>query len=273
MTIPDPASEGAKLLERAVLLSAGLANLRPKAEIMTLYGRAAKFQSDCRRLDQQLAAQSDRIGISELDDLLRTLSITSPSDLAIATAHHGHFVAFLSAFSRAGVPLAACYRSASRTYIDALGRSGVALVDLDQVSSVRRIFDAFDELRMSGRYIVLMIDAPFASRRSYPFLGYQVAVSSMPWLYARHSRASLLPLATRVESRALLGYTMGDVVKPSTKDCTQTLLGFLEDIILAQPEQYAWSNSILLSDLSARERAFSFALDALEWRHTIARHT
>jgi lauroyl/myristoyl acyltransferase len=256
-----------------VLLSAGLANRRPKSEIITVYAKAAQFQSAYKMLDQQLATESDRIGISELDDLLRTLSIAQPGDLVIATAHHGHFVAFLCALARAGVPLAACYRSASRAYIDALGRSGVALVDLDAMSSVRRIFDAFDELRADGRYIVLMIDAPFASRRNYPFLGYQVAVSSMPWLYARHSRAALLPLASRVESTTLLGYTRGDIVTPSASDCTQTLLGFLEEVILGQPEQYAWSNSILLSDLSARERAFSFALEALEWRRTILHHT
>lgn len=166
--------------------------------------------------------------------------------------------------------MAACYRSASQSYLAALRQSGVALVDLDAMRSVSHIFDTFDELRAKGHYLALMIDAPFASRRRYQFLGYSITASSMPALYARRCGALLLPLIGHVVSEERLGYAVGSPVADVGTECTQNLLRFLEEIILEQPEQYAWkANSMVLSDASARENAFSFALDALRWRESM----
>jgi lauroyl/myristoyl acyltransferase len=264
--------EASQLLQRLLLLSAGLDRFYSKARIVGSYAEVAQFRDDHRNLDRHLLALNGAVEISGRDRLVGLLSRYRPADLIIATAHHGHFVAFFSACARAGIPLAACYRSASEPYLGCLSHSGVALVDLDAMRSVAHIFDSFDRLRAEGKFLALMIDAPFASRKSYRFLRYDVKVSSMPWLYARRSRASLLPLLGNVISAHLLGYAVSSPIAALDSDCTQDLLKFLEQAILDQPEQYAWTtSSILLSDPAAREVALSFVTDALSWRNT-SRH-
>jgi lauroyl/myristoyl acyltransferase len=266
-TSPEQDVEDSQLLQRLLLLSAGLGRLRSRAEITSVYPKAAQFRSDYRTLDRHLLVPNGTVEIFGRDRLVGLLSRYRPADLVIATAHHGHFVAFFSACARAGIPLAACYRSASEPYLDSLRQSGVALVDLDAMRSVAHIFDAFDRLRTEGRYLALMIDAPFASRRYYHFLRYRVSVSSMPWLYARRCGASLLPLVSNMISSDLLGYVAGEAMEDLGSDRTQDLLRFLEEVILDQSEQYAWTtSSILLSDPAAREDALSFVIDALGWR-------
>lgn len=235
---------------------------------MSVYPKAAQFRCDYQTLDRHLLVPDGTVEISGWDRLIGLLSRYRPADLVIATGHHGHFVAFFSACARAGVPLAACYRSASEPYLNVLRQSGVALVDLDAMRGVAHIFDAFDRLRTEeGRYLALMIDAPFASRRQYPFLRYRVAVSSMPSLYARRCGASLLPLVSHMISAQLLGYVAGEAMEDLGSDRTQDLLRFFEGVILDQSEQYSWTtSSILLSDPAARENALSFVVDALGWR-------
>jgi lauroyl/myristoyl acyltransferase len=255
--------QASQLLQRLLLLSAGLSRLHSRPEITGVYSKAARFCRDYRTLDEHLIT----VEISGLNRLIALLSRYRPAELVIATAHHGHFVAFFSACARAGIPLAACYRSASEPYLRALRRCGVALIDLEATRGVAHIFDAFDRLRAEGRYLALMIDAPFASRRRYQFLGYSITVSSMPWLYARHCGASLLPLVNNVISADVLGYLAGDVMNHSRLDLTPDLLRFLEGVIGDQPEQYSWTtNSTLLTDPAAREAALSFVIHALRWR-------
>lgn len=264
--------EASRLLERLLLLSAGLDRLRSRTEIVNTYAKAAQFRRDYQVIDRSLPGLRG-FEIVRRDALLGLVSRYRPADLIIATAHHGHFVAFFSACARAGVRLAACYRSISAVYRNALQQSGVALVDLDTMHNVTEIFNAFDRLRMEGRYLALMIDAPFASRRRYPFLGYDVTVSSMPWLYAKRRGTSLLPLAGHLVSENLLGYHAGTVIEDVQADRTRDLLGFLQGIILDQPQQYAWTaNSFLLSDPVAREAAFSFVSEVLDWRALKDRH-
>jgi lauroyl/myristoyl acyltransferase len=259
--------EASRLLERLLLLSAGLNRVRSRTEIANTYTKAAEFRRGYQVIDRSLPGSRGIFEISGLDTLVRLVSKYRPADLIIATAHHGHFVAFFSACARAGIPLAACYRSISGFYRKALQESDVALLDLDTTHSVTQIFDAFDRFRTEGRYLALMIDAPFASRQSYRFLGYSVRVSSMPWLYAKRCGASLLPLAGNMISDHLLGYTADPVMEDVQADRMQDLLGFLQRVILNQPEQYAWTaNSILLSDPAAREAALSFLTSVLRWR-------
>jgi hypothetical protein len=264
--------EASRLLERLLLLSAGLDRLRSRTEIANTYAKAAQFRRDYQVIDRSLPGLRG-FEIARRDTLLDLVSGYRPADLIIATAHHGHFVAFFCACARAGIPLAACYRSISAAYRNALQQSGVALVDLDTMHNVTAIFDAFDRLRMEGRYLALMIDAPFASRRRYPFLGYDVTVSAMPWLYAKRCGASLLPLAGHLVSENLLGYRAGAVIGDVQADRTRDLLGFLQGVILDQPQQYAWAvNSFLLSDPDAREAALSFVSEVLDWRSLKDRH-
>jgi lauroyl/myristoyl acyltransferase len=259
--------EASRLLERLLLLSAGLDRLRSRTEIANIYAKTTQFRRDYLIIDRSLAGSRGTFEISGRDALFHLVRGYRPADLIIATAHHGHFVAFFSACARAGMRLAACYRSIGAVYRNALQESGVALLDLDTMQNVTQIFDAFDRLRMEGRYLALMIDAPFASRRRYPFLGYDVTVSSMPWLYAKRRGASLLPLAGNLISERLLGYNAGTVLEDLQADRMQDLLKFLQGVILEQPQQYAWTaNSFLLSDPTAREAALSFLTEVLDWR-------
>jgi len=260
--------EGSEVLLKLLLLSAGLVLRRSRAEIAGLYPAIAQYLSDHRNLDRQLRHSIGVSEISGLDRLIYLVSQYRPADLILATAHHGHFVAFFGACAQAGIPLAACYRSASQPYLRFLQESGVAMVNLERLRSTSELFDNFDRLRREGRYIALMIDAPFASRRRYQLLGYSVQASSVPSLYARRSGASLLPIVGTLISARQLGYVVSPIVTDTSKDCTPALLGFLEKIILEQAEQYAWStNSIILSDEKARENALSFTADALNWRN------
>jgi lauroyl/myristoyl acyltransferase len=265
--------EASQILQKLLLISAGLARLRPQTEITSAYDSVTQFRNTYRTIDENLHHVTPP-RVANLELLLDFLARHPPDNLILATAHHGHFVAFFSACARAGIPLATCYRSASNSYLAALRQSGVALVDLDAMRSVAQIFDTFDRLRTAGRYIALMIDAPFASRRHYQFMGYHVTASSMPSLYARRCGASILPLIGNVISAELLGYVTELTPLNVRSDRTQDLLEFLEGVILDQPQQYAWTtNSIFLSDSAFRESAFSFTLNALHWRNTMSHRT
>ncbi len=261
--------DNSQLLQRLLLLSAALVHSRPRNEIPTAYPLLAKYRRDYRVLDQQILRSDLSVSICGIDRLASLLSRYRPADLVIATAHHGHFVAFFSACARAGIPLAACYRSASEPYLGILRQSGVALVDLDTMSSVTHLFGTFERLQKEGRYLALVIDAPFASRRRYRFLGYQVTASSMPWLYAKRTGASMLPLVGHIISPEVLGYQAEPAIEDVGPDFTQHLFEFLDRVVLNQCEQYAWTtNSVLLSDPAAREHALGFLAEALAWRRT-----
>ena len=169
--------------------------------------------------------------------------------------------------------LAACYRSISAVYRNALQQSGVALVDLDTMHNVTEIFNAFDRLRMEGRYLALMIDAPFASRRRYPFLGLDVTVSSMPWLYAKSAapryclwRAIWFPKTFSVTTRARRSKTYKQTGRATCLDFCKALSS------ISRSNTPGRQIPFCCPICDAREAAFSFVSEVLDWRALKDRH-
>jgi hypothetical protein len=260
-----------RLLEVLLVFSAGLCRTWKRSAVVDAYPSLLDFQQTYRALDQQLLGSNDAPAVANVDRLAALLGRYSPQDLIIATAHHSHFIAFLNACARYGIPLAACYKAAAQSYLDASERNGLKLVDLSSGNGVPSLFRTLDRQRAEGRYVVIMMDGPFASRRRYGFLGYCIAASCLASLYARKTHSGLLPLICSVSPSLQLSYTAGPVIDGVRTDVTQCLLDFLQPILLREYPQYQWlSNSVLMSDQEARDNALGFLREALEWR---AAHT
>ena len=113
----------ARLLEVLLVFSAGLCRTWARSVIVEAYPRLLEFQKIYRRIDDQLLRSRELFTITNVEGLAALLGQFSSSELIIATAHHGHFIAFLNACARLGIPLAACYKAASRSYLDTAKRN------------------------------------------------------------------------------------------------------------------------------------------------------
>ena len=257
----------ARLLETLLVFSAGLCRTWGRSSILNVYPSLFEFQKIYRRIDERLLRSREAFPIENIERLATLLGQFSPLELIIVTAHHGHFIAFMNACARYGVPLTVCYKAASQSYLDAAGRNRLRLIDLNGWPNVLSLFQVLDFERRNGRYVVIMMDGPFASRRRYSFLGYRVAASSLAPLYAQKARSALLPLVSMASADFKLGFTLAPIIEKVGTKTAQLLLDFLQSIILEQPFQYQWlSNSILMSDKHARDNAIGFIPEALAWR-------
>jgi lauroyl/myristoyl acyltransferase len=257
----------ARLLETLLVFSAGLCRTWPRSAIVEAYPFLFEFQKIYRCIDDQLIRSGEVFQIANIERLAALLGHFSPREVLIATAHHGHFIAFMNACARYGIPLAVCYKAASRSYLDAAERNRLRLIDLNGWPNVLSLFHVLDFERRNGRYVVIMMDGPFASRRRYSFLGYCIAASSLAPLYAQKTRSALLPLVCKASADLRLGFTAAPLIENVEIGTSQLLLDFLQSIILEQPFQYQWlSNSVLMSDKQARDNAIGFAPEALAWR-------
>jgi lauroyl/myristoyl acyltransferase len=255
------------LLEVLLVFSAGLCRTWDRPRVLDAYPLLSDFQQTYRSIDVQLIDSNEPFTIENSDKLTDVLGRYSPRDLIIASAHHGHFIAFLSACARYGIPLAVCYKAASRSYLDAAVRNGLTLVDLNAGPNVLSLFTTLDKERDKGRYVAIMMDGPFAFRKRYSFLGYKIAASSLASLYARKARAALLPLISSVSPAQGLSFRTGQIIENLRGDATQYLLNFLQSIILQECQQHQWlSTSVLMSDQEARDNALTFLNKALAWR-------
>jgi lauroyl/myristoyl acyltransferase len=257
----------ARLLEILLIFSAGLQRKWPRRKIVAAYGRLGSSYERYRSIDTELLHSPDPVTIDDIDRLESTLGKFSPSEVVIATAHHGHFVAFFCACARRGIPLAACYQNAREAYLDAAVHSGLLVIELGSVASPHELVARLDAARAAGRYVALMIDGPVMSRKRYDFLGYKVAASALASVYARRAGCALLPLFPRIASAGSLSFLTRPVIDGIDRDQTQELLHLLEATIVQECEQYQWiSNSVLLSDPTARDNSLSFLDEALAWR-------
>jgi hypothetical protein len=218
-------------------------------------------------MDRYLLLPAMDVSIRNFATLEGVLRRYRPDEIVIASAHHGHPVAFFSACARFGLSLVVVHQTASRLYLDALDRSGIALIDLNKYTNVHRLFGALDHARATGRYAALMIDATAASRRRYRFLGYTVTASAIASAYARRSGASLVPIIGSIVSEGELSYTIGSVIERPKNDVTQELLDVVQARIEQECEQYVWNaGSLVLSDPQARANTLSFLHDIAVWR-------
>jgi lauroyl/myristoyl acyltransferase len=259
----------ARLLEVLLVFSAGLCRTWERSAIVGAYPLLAEFQKIYRRIDRQLLHSRETFPILNIERLLALLGQYTPRELVIATAHHGHFIAFMNACSHYGIPVAVCYKAASLSYIDAAKRNGLKLIDLNRQRNPLSLFHILDRERAKGRYVAIMMDGPFGSRRRYDFLGYRVAASSLAAVYARKSHSALLPLISSASADLELSFAEGPIIETIGVGTAQQLLDFLQSIILRQPLQHRWlSTSILMSDQTARENAIRFFPEALAWRES-----
>jgi lauroyl/myristoyl acyltransferase len=256
-----------RALEALLVFSSGLCRTWPRSDILAAYPSVYEFKKTYRTMDRLLLRSDEPLQISNIDRLTAMLQRYSTRELIIATAHHGHFIAFLCACARFGIPLSLCYQAASPSYLDAAARHGLALIDLKSCSTVLSLFHRIDRERSNGRYVAIMIDGPFESRTRYKFLGYQIEGSSLASLYARKTSSALLPIVPNLSAALQLGFTAGPVVAGGGQDTTQHLLDFLQSVILREHPQYQWlSTSVLMSDEEARNNALGFIRHALTWR-------
>jgi lauroyl/myristoyl acyltransferase len=259
--------EPSKLLEGLLVFSAGLSRTWPPHKIIKAYPLFHQFRRTYREMTERLIHNPKTLSVSNVDQLTDIFAQHSPKTLIIATAYHGHYVAFFCALARKGVPLAACYREADRAYLDALQANGVALIDLNARPNVYSLLTDLDYARLNGRYIVLLIDGPHPSRRRFDLLGYRIATSYLPSLYAQRVGASILPLITSVDASNNLTYSVTENIAPRSGDVTQRLLGLLQTVILSECHKYRWTaGSIILSDATARESISPFVEQAVAWR-------
>src|ERR1700686_255721 len=175
--------DASRLLEVLLVFSAGLCRIWKKSAVLDAYPSLFQFQQIYWSIDQQLFRSNGTLPVANIDRLTALLSQYSPRELIIATAHHGHFIAFLNACTRYGLPLSLCYQAASASYIDAAARNKLTLIDLNSPPNVLSLFRTLDRERSNGRYVVIMMDGQFAPRRRYSFLRYQITVSSSASLY------------------------------------------------------------------------------------------
>jgi lauroyl/myristoyl acyltransferase len=262
----------ARLLELLLVFSAGLCRTWKRSEILKAYPSLLEFYKLYRRIDEQLLRSREAFSVTNVDRLSALLSRFSSREIIIATAHHGHFIAFMNACARSSIPLALCYHSASRSYLEASRRNQLKLIALTGHRSVLSLFHTLDRYRANGFYVVIMMDGSFASRRRFDFLNYKVAASSLAPLYARKTHSVVLPVVPTATADASLSFTEGPIIENAGIETAQQLLDFLQMRILQQPTQYQWlSSSILLSDQRARDNAFKYASAALSWREKVIR--
>jgi lauroyl/myristoyl acyltransferase len=258
-----------RLLETLLVFSAALYRTWPRPRILAAYPSLRDFQKLYRRVDQQLLRDPGVFAIDNVDELMDVVRRHSPGEIIFAIAHSGHFIAFLCAWARRGIPLAICYEDASEGYLDATARSGISMFRLDRFASPLALFAALDGARKQGRYVALMIDGRFSSRKQYDFFGYKVAASALPSIYAQRAGSILLPLIPEVASTQRLKFTLGEMFEPQRSNRTQPLLHALEAIVLRDIRQYQWvADSILLSNPIVRRNALSFLDAAATWRES-----
>jgi lauroyl/myristoyl acyltransferase len=256
-----------KLLEGLLVFSAGLSRAWPRQKIIKAYPLFHEFRRTYREITERLIYNPETLSVNNMNQLTNIFAQHSPKTLIIATAYHGHYVAFFCALARQGVPLTACYREANSAYLDALEDNGVAMIDLNARPNVHSLLTELDNARLNGRYIVLLIDGPYPSRKRFDLLGYRISTSYLPSLYARRVGASILPLTTSVDSSNALTYTAAETIAPSNGDVTQCLLGLLQTVILSECHKYRWTaGSIMLSDVAARQSISPFVEQAIAWR-------
>jgi lauroyl/myristoyl acyltransferase len=259
--------EASDLLESLLVFSAGLHRTWSRSRILSAYASLRDLQKVYRQIDWELLRAPDPFTIEDIDGLIDTVRGFSPDRLVIAIAHCGHFIAFLCACARCGIPLAICYEGASQGYLDVTQANGIALFPLAQMANPQALFAALDEARAAGRYVALMIDGRFTSRKRYDFLGYKIAVSALPSIYAQRTRSCLLPVIPGICTARKLKFTIGGMIEPIRRNATQDLLDALQNTILRDVTQYQWSaDSILLSDPAARKNALAFLKSAAHWR-------
>jgi lauroyl/myristoyl acyltransferase len=266
--MPNPRSSkaAAGLLEVLLVFSAGLCRNWKRSTILRAYPFLSEFQQVYRRIDEQLLHSREMFTVMNIERLNTVLGRFSPRELIIATAHHGHFIAFMSACARCSIPITVCYKAASRSYLDAALRNGLTLVDLNRHNPLS-LFDTLDRERAKGRYVAIMMDGPFASRRKYEFLGYQVAVSSLASLYAKRTHSAVMPIISSASAGLELSFWETPIIESPGHETPQRLLDLLQSVILQQPSQHQWlSTSILMSNQNARDNAIAFLPDALTWR-------
>jgi lauroyl/myristoyl acyltransferase len=257
----------ARLLEALLVFSAGLCRTWKRSTILKMYPSLLEFQKIYRCIDEQLLHSRDRFPVANIERLTALLGHFSPRELIIATAHHSHFIAFVNACARHGIPLAVCYKAATRSYLDAAKRNRLKLIHLNGQQNVLSLFHVLDRERANGRYVAIMMDGPFASRSRYDFLGYRVAASSLAPLYAKKTRSALLPLVCSATANLEFSFTGAPIIENAGAETAQQLLDFLQSIILLESSQYQWlSNSVLMSDESARHNAIGYFPEALAWR-------
>jgi hypothetical protein len=257
----------ARTLELLLVFSAGLSRFWNRTRILESYPSVLRFQKVFQQIDHQLLRSQEPIVISNFERLASTIYRFKPCDLVIATAHHGHFIAFINSCSRQGIPLSVCYRAASQSYLDAAAKNQLRLVNLGAQNSVLSLFDILDSERARGYYVVIMMDGAFQSRRYFDFLRYQVKGSSLASLYAQKTCSALLPLISHASDNLQIGFSDASVIEMADNTTAQKLLNFLQATILHQPFQYRWlSSSILMSDEIARTNAVGFLFDVLRWR-------
>jgi hypothetical protein len=266
MSKPSPKTS-ARLLEILLVFSAGLCRTWKRRAVLEAYPLLFEFQQIYRSIDTQLVRSNAPFAVENAAELTNILGRYSANDLIIASAHHGHFIAFFNACARYGIPLAVCYKAASQPYLHAAVRNGLTLIDLNASPNVLSLFATLDRERNKGRYVTLMMDGPFASRKRYEFLGYKISASSLASLYARKTNAVLLPLISSVSPGHGLSFRVGPIIDNLREDTTQYLLTFLQSIILQECQQHQWlSTSVLMSDHAARDNALGFLGEALAWR-------
>jgi len=249
------------------VFSAGLCRTWQRTTILENYPHLLKFQNVYRCVDEQLVRSREMFWITNIERLAALLSRYPAREVVIATAHHGHFIAFMNTCARHDVPLAVCYKAASTPYLDSAKRNGLKLINLGAQRSVLSLFDVLDQERANGRYIAIMMDGPFPSRKRYNFLGYQVEASALAPVYAKKNHLAILPLVSSLSADLRFNFAEGLPIEKACGETAQELLNFLQSIILLQPLQYQWtSNSILMSDRHARNNAITYLQEALAWR-------
>jgi hypothetical protein len=266
-SVKTNAKAAARLLEAVLIFSAGLCRTWERPAVIEAYPSLLEFHDIYSRIDHKLLHSREKFSVTNINRLEAVLERYSPHEIILATAHHGHFIAFMNACARYGIPLAVCYKAASKSYLDTAECNGLKLIDLNAGRSVLSLFHALQTERTNGCYVAIMMDGPFTSRKRYNFLGYRVAASSLAPLFALKTRSALLPLISCVSADLTLSYAEAPLIKDVGAETTQQLLDFLQSVILQQPFQYQWlSNSILMSDQCARDNAIAFATEALAWR-------
>jgi hypothetical protein len=260
----------ARTLELLLTFSAGMHRSWKRSDILRSYSLVFDFQNLYQEIDDRLLRSHSPFTVAQINQLASKIGQFRPNELLVATAHCGHFIAFMNACAQHGIPLTMCYKAASKSYLNAAARNRLRLVDLSSQKSVHSLFRSLDSERARGYYVAIMIDGPFSSRRRFRFLGYEVSASSLAELYARKSGSALLPLISRASDTLELSFSELGIIEKLGNNLTQQMLDWLQTAIFQNPSQYQWlSNSILMSNEIARDTALSFLPEALAWRERI----
>lgn len=222
------------------------------------FRRSLAFLASIVRAPSTLAFRID----PQLDAVI---AATPPDRILLSGSQAGLWPLPLITLAASGRKVAAVVRKQDPLFSSALRSFGVDIVDLTPTNSRDRPLVRLRELQLGGTYVHILLDAPGNSRRTTPFLGYEVSCSRLSDVLARRHDLAILGLVGTVDASGTAVTSPMHGLQGSRTDLPASL-ACVADLIERDPTECLWTpSSVILTDPRAVAAGFERIGTILEW--------